>query len=175
MLLSLLRERRSIRKFLDKPVEPEKIDQLIEAALRGPSGRAITPWEFVVVSDKGMLEKLAAAKAHGSAFVKNAALAIVVCADPVKQDVWIEDASIASITIHYAAASLGLGSCWVQIRERMQKNGEPSELYVRDVLNIPAQLKVLSIIAIGYSDESKAGHPKEKLPYDKVHHETYGS
>ena len=91
MLVSLLQERRSFRKFAGKKVEPEKIEQLIEAALRSPSGRGINPWEFVVVTDEGVLEKLSMAKEHGSAFLKNAPLAIVVCADPDKQDIWIED------------------------------------------------------------------------------------
>ena len=175
MLVSLLQKRRSIRKYSDKNVEAEKIDLLIEAALRSPSARAFNPWEFVVVTDKVLLGKLSESKAHGSAFIKNAPLGIVVCADPGKQDVWIEDASIAAVTIHYTATSLGLGSCWIQIRERMRTDNEPAEPYVRELLNIPSHLKVLAMIAIGYPDEQKPGHPKEKLPYEKIHKETFGN
>ena len=101
MLLSLLQKRRSIRKFTDKKVETEKIDALIEAALRAPSGRGIYPWEFVVVTDEAVLEKLSLAKDKGGAFIKNAPLGVVVCADPDKTDIWIEDASIASIIAPY--------------------------------------------------------------------------
>ena len=174
MLVALLQKRRSFRKFSEKKVEPEKIDQLIEAALRSPSGRGINPWEFVVVTDEGTLEKLSMAKEHGSAFLKNAPLGIVVCADPGKQDIWIEDASIASIIIHLTAASLGLGGCWIQIRERMHKGSEPAEPHIKKLLNLPAHFKVLSIVAVGYPDEQKPPHPKEKLPYEKIHREVYG-
>ena len=173
MVLSVLQNRRSIRKFLKKKVESETIDQIIEAALRSPSGRGINPWEFIVVTDEGILEKLSMSKEHGSAFLKNAPLGIVVCADPGKQDIWIEDAAIASIIIHLAAASLGLGSCWIQIRERMFKGNEPAEPYIIKLLNLPPHLKILSIVAIGYPDEQKPPHPKEKLPYEKIHREAY--
>ncbi|VAX32202.1 Nitroreductase, partial [hydrothermal vent metagenome] len=96
MFMPLIRKRRSIRKFLKKEVEAEKIDQLVEAALRAPSSRGLNPWEFIVVTKKDLLEKLSKAKKHGSSFLNNAPLGIVVCADPAKCDVWIEDASIAS-------------------------------------------------------------------------------
>jgi len=173
MFIELLQRRRSIRKYLARQVEEEKIDLLIEAALRSPSGRGIYPWEFIVVTDKLLLEKLSRAKMHGSAFLKGAPLAIVICADPDKQDVWIEDTSIAAITIHYAAASLGLGSCWSQIRKRNHSDLELAEPYVLKVLNLPEHLKVLAMVAIGYPDEQKTGHPKAKLRYEKVHQETY--
>jgi len=174
MLLTLLQNRRSYRRFQKKKVEPEKIDQLIEAVLRSPSGRGISPWEFVVVTDEGLLQKLSAVKEHGSAFLKNAPLAMVVCVDPGKQDIWIEDAAIASIIIHLTAASLGLGGCWIQIRERMHKGNDPAEPHVIKLLNLPAGFKVLSIVAVGYPDEEKQPHPREKLAYEKVHREVYG-
>jgi nitroreductase len=174
MLISLLQKRRSIRKFQDKKVDGEKIDTLIEAVLRSPSGGAKTPWEFVVVTDKEILEKLSTAKEHGSALIKGAALGIVVCADPGKQDIWIEDAAIASTIIHLAAASLELGSCWIQIRERMHKGDETAESYIAEVLGLPKNLKVLSMVAIGYPAEEKPPHEKEKLQYDKIHRNRYG-
>lgn len=174
MLISLLQKRRSIRKFQDKKVEAEKIDTLIEAALRSPSGRALYPLAFVVIDDKEVIEKLSRAKAHGSAFLKGAPLCMVVCADPAKQDVWIEDAAIASAIIHLTAADLGLGSCWIQIRERMHKGSEPAEAYIAELLHLPKNLKVLSMVAIGYPAEELPGHAKDKLLYDRVHRNQYG-
>jgi len=174
MLISLLQKRRSIRKFQDKKVEAEKIDRLIEAALRSPSGNARYPWEFVVVTDREILEKLSLAKEHGSAFIKGASLGIVICADPGKQDIWIEDAAIASTIIHLAAASLELGSCWIQIRERKHKGDETAEAYIAELLGLPKNLKVLSMVAIGYPAEEKPGHAESELPYDKVHRNHYG-
>jgi len=174
MLISLLQDRRSIRKYQDIKVEAEKIDTLIEAALRSPSSRGFNPWEFVVVTDKDILDKLSRSKEHGSAFIKNAPLGIVVCADPNKSDVWIEDTSIAAIIMHLTAASLGLGSCWIQIRERMYSPTEPSEPYIAGVLNLPAAMKVLAMVAIGYPAEQKPSHEKDKLQYEKIHFDTYG-
>lgn len=174
MFLSLAQKRRSIRRYKDKPVESEKIDRLVEAALRAPSSRGFNPWEFVVVTDRILLEKLSKAKPHGASFLKDASLGIVVCADPEKCDVWVEDASIASIYIHLAAESLELGSCWIQIRKRMHDQTKTAEQYIRELLNIPKHLNVESMIAIGYPAEKKSPHPKEDLQYDKVYYNVYG-
>lgn len=174
MLLSVLQKRRSIRRFQEKDVEPEKIDALIEAALRSPSSMGRNPWEFIVVTDKIVLERLSRAKEHGSSFMKRAPLGIVVCADPATSDVWIEDASIASIILHLTAVSLGLGSCWIQIRERMHDSTKTAEAFVADVMNLPQNLRVLSMVGIGYPAEEKPGHGKGTLPYGKVHWNRYG-
>jgi nitroreductase len=174
MFLSLAQSRRSIRKYQSKPVESEKIDSLVEALLRAPTSRGKNSWEFVVVTDSALLQKLSSAKPHGAAFLKNAALGIVVCANPQISDVWIEDASIASTFIHLAAASLELGSCWIQIRERKHDDTQTAEAYIAEILNLPEHIKVVSIVAIGYPDERKSGHPRESLPYDKVSLNNYG-
>jgi len=174
MFLSLVQKRRSIRQYIDKPVEKEKIELLIEAALRSPSSRGFNPWEFIVVTDRDLLEKLSKAKTHGASFLKNAPLGIVVCADPEKCDVWVEDASIASIFLHLAAESLELGSCWIQIRMRMHDQTKTAQEYVQELLNIPGNLNVESMIAIGYPAESKPPHRKENLQYEKVYYNEYG-
>lgn len=174
MLISVLEKRRSIRRFQEKKIEPEKIDALIEAALRSPSSMGRNPWEFIVVTAKDMLQTLSRAKEHGSAFMKNAPLGIVICADPGKSDVWIEDASIASIILHLTAVSLGLGSCWIQIRERMHDSAKTAETFLAEALNLPENLKVLSMVGIGYPAEDKPGHEKETLPYGKVYWNRYG-
>jgi len=174
MVMSLIRKRRSIRRFLKKPVEAAKIDVLLEAALRAPSSKGINPWEFIVVTDQGLLEKLSQAKQHGSAFLKTAPLGIVVCADPEKSDAWIEDASIATICIQLAAESLGLGSCWIQIRERMHDGAKSAQEYVFETFGIPATMRVECIIAIGYPNEQKPPHKAGELLYEKVHADIYG-
>ncbi len=174
MFNSLIETRRSIRKFKSQPIEQTKIDKLIEAALRSPSSMSRNPWEFIIITDAELLEKLAQSKQHGSSFLKGAPLGIVVCADPQKCDVWVEDASIASIFIHLAAHDLGLGSCWIQIRDRMHDENISSEEYIRQTLGIPANLKIESIMAIGYPDEQKSSHSKESLQFEKAHLNTYG-
>ncbi len=174
MLLDLLKKRRSIRQFESKSIEQEKIDYLMESMLRAPSSRSLNPWEFVVVQDGPTLEALSRSKPHGATFIKNAPLAIVVCADPEKCDVWIEDAAIASLLLHLAATDLNLGSCWVQIRLREHDASKMAEEYVADLLGLRAGMAVEAIIAIGYPKEEKKGHPKESLLYDRVHYEKFG-
>ena len=173
--ISLITKRRSIRRYKNKEIEPEKIEILAEAALRAPSSRGLNHWEFIFVSDKALLKKISTSKPHGASFLKNAALGIVVCADSEKTDVWIEDASIASIYIHLAAVSLGLGSCWIQIRERMHDQHKTAEEHIAEVLKIPSGLRVESIIAIGYPDEDKSPHSKQDLQFQKIHRDHYGS
>ena len=175
MFLPLIQNRRSIRKYKDKGVEAETIDLLVEALLRAPTSMGKNSWDFVVVTDPSLLEKLSRSKPHGATFLKNAPLGIVVCADPQISDVWIENSSIASIYIHLTATSLNLGSCWIQIRERPHDDTRSAEAYVADVLDLPAHLRVLSIIAIGYPAESKAPHPRDALAYDRVSLNSHGT
>ena len=174
MFLDLIKTRRSTRKFKERPVEKEKISLLIEAALRSPSSRSINPWQFIVIDDKNILEKLSKAKPHGSGFLKGAPLGIAVCAETSQSDVWVEDTSIASAFIHLAAHDLGLGSCWIQIRKREHDLAKSADTYVKELLKIPDNIMVGSIIAIGYPGEIKKGHSKDSLSFDKVSFNTYG-
>jgi nitroreductase len=167
-MIELLRNRRSIRKYTDKSIEPEKIELLKEAVLRSPSSRNFDPWEFIFVNDRGLLKQLARCKPHGAKFLEHAALGIVVCADGQKSDVWIEDCSIASILVQMTAQSLGLGSCWIQIRKRAYDETMTSEEYIKDLLNLPELMKVESIISIGYPAEKREPVLKEELKYEKI-------
>jgi nitroreductase len=175
MFLSLTQNRRSIRKFIDHAVESEKIDSILESVLRAPTSGGKRSWEFVVVTDPDLLEKLSNSRPHGSAFLKNASVGIVVCGNPQISDVWIEDASIAAIFIHMAATALDLGSCWIQIRKRQHDDRQTAEGYIAAVLDLPSHIKVQSMIAIGYPAESKSPYPKESLPYDKLSLNHYGT
>jgi len=174
MFIDLLRKRRSIRRFTDEPVSQDSLELLLEAALRSPSSKSTYPFEFIVVQNKQLLEKLSKAKPHGAALLKNAPLAIVVCADVTKSDVWIEDASIASLILHLAAADLGLGSCWVQMRKRDHDDNLTCQEYLAEVLHLPENIMVEAIIGIGHPAEQKAGHPAEKLLHEQVSFEQYG-
>lgn len=167
-MIELLRKRRSIRKFTADKISPEARQILIEAALRAPSSRGINPWEFILVDDPELLRKLAQAKQHGSEFVKNAPLAIVVCADSAQSDVWVEDCSIAAIIIQLTALSLGLGSCWAQIRKRPHNKDVTAERYIQELLGLPEQMKVECVLGIGHPDEKKQPVPSDKLQHDKV-------
>jgi nitroreductase len=167
-MLELMRKRRSIRKFRKDRIAQATIDDLKEAVLRSPSSRGIRPWKFFFVQDAEVITRLSSCKASGAAFLKNASLAVVVCGDESVSDVWIEDCSIAAIIVHLTAESLGLGSCWVQVRNRSYNPELTSEDYVRSILGIDLPVRVLAIIAIGLPDEVKAGHPYESLDHGKV-------
>jgi nitroreductase len=175
MFIDLLRARRSIRSYQDRGVEQDKIDLLVEAVLRSPSAVNRLPWEFVVVTDRERLRKLAGSKKAGSSFVEDAALAIVVCAHPQQSDVWIEDAAIAALAVHLAATDLGLGSCWVQLRLREAIDGRSSQEYVSEVLGLGEGMVAEALLAIGYPDEAKPGHKASSLRYDKVHLDRFGA
>lgn len=173
-MLDILRTRRSIRKYEDKPLSKEQIDTLLKAALLSPSSKARRPWEFIAVTDKEILTKLSKSRQQGSSrFLDGTALGVVVIADPEQCEIWTEDASIAGTILHLTAHSMGLGSCWIQIRERMYDDIRTSEDYVKDVLDIPEKYKVECIISVGYPAEEKKAYEDKDLKYEKVHFDTY--
>lgn len=165
-LLSLLRKRRSVRRYLKKPVSPRVQARLKEACLRAPSSRDLQPWTFHFVEKPELLAKLSKLKPHHAAFIKQAPLAVVIGARDKDCDTWIEDCSIAAILLQLAGTDAGLGSCWVQVHKRHTESGDSSEQYVRDCLNLPIEERVLCIIAMGYP----AAVPKP-IATDKLHWE----
>jgi len=173
-MIELLKARRSIREYAGQAIEQEKMELLKEAVLRSPSSRNIDPWEFIFVDDRQLLAKLAACKPHGADFLAQAALGIVICGDSRESDTWIEDCSIASILVQMVAQSIGLGSCWVQVRNRMFDDQTTSEQYIQKLLRIPEHIKVESIIAIGYPAAHREPLPRADLKDAKVHANTFG-
>jgi len=167
-MIDILRKRRSIRQFAAEKITQEAVNTLIEAALRAPSSRGINPWEFILVDDPETIRRLSQAKQHGSEFLKKAPLVIVVCADSTNSDVWVEDCSIAAIIIQLTAVSLGLGSCWAQIRNRQHDYEKTAESYVQELLGLPEPVKVECILGIGHPAERKEPIAADKLQYDKI-------
>ncbi len=108
-------------------------------------------------------------KAHGSAFLKEVPLAVVVLGKPEESDTWVEDTSIASTLCLLVAESLGLGACWIQIRNREKEPGYSSESYVKKILEIPEKYSVESIIAVGYPAVKLPLHEKDSLLFDRVY------
>ena len=169
----LLKSRRSIRKYLSKAVEQDKITQITNAALMSPASKRSNPWEFIVVQDVEVLAKLADSRPHGSQFLAGSPLGIVIIADTTKSDVWMEDASIASIIMQLQAQDLGLGSCWIQVYGRQKDEETTTETYIRNLLNIPSHYAVLNILSIGYPDEERKSYDENKLPVEKIHIEKF--
>lgn len=173
--IELARNRRSIRKYTEQAVEPEKIEKLLQAALMAPAGKRLNPWEFVVVQDRSILKQMAGCRTYGSTMLEGSPLGIVICADASVSDTWKFDCAIAAENILLEAADLGLGACWVQVLDRFVKDdeAETAEDMVRGLLDIPAHLNVVCIISVGYKNEERQPRELEKLQYDKVHYGKY--
>ena len=165
----LMRLRRSMRKFTDEELAADDVTQLLKSALMSPSSKGKHAWHFVVVDDKDMLEKLSHCKAQGADFLAGAAMAVVVVGDPEESDVWIEDASVASTVLLYQAEDLGLGACWIQVRERYTDEGQPADNIVRYLLEIPEPLRAVSIVALGHKGMERKPFNEERLLWNKVH------
>ncbi|MCL1942685.1 MAG: nitroreductase family protein [Candidatus Azobacteroides sp.] len=161
--------RRSIRKYTSEQLNPEEVELLMKTALMSPTSKNSQSWEFILVDDKDKLARLALCKPYGSAFIEHSALSIAVGCDIEKSDVWIEDAAIASIMLQLQAEDMGLGSCWTQIRGRFTADGESSEDYIRNLLNIPPNIHILSVIAIGRKVDSKNPFDERNLLWEKLH------
>ena len=172
-MIDLLRKRRTQRGYTKEKIPDEHLELLQEAVLRSPSSRSIKPWEFVFVDDPDLLLKLSQCKPHGSKFLKNAALGIVVCGDQSQSDAWVEDCSIASIFAQLTAESLGLGNCWIQIRMRQHESGDSAESYIQKLLGIPEHVRVESIISIGQPADQLEGHPQDSLDFSKIRRNHY--
>ena len=165
---NLSKTRRSVRSFLNKPIEQDKLDQLLKILQYLPSSRSIFPLEFIVVVEKELLKQLSKSKDHGASFLENSPAAIVIIADAEKSDVWIEDASIAATFLMLQAVDIDLGTCWIQIRER-QKASESSEQIVKKTLNIPEKYRVEAIIALGYPDYNTITPKLKSFNLDKIY------
>ncbi len=163
-----------MRKFTEESVSQDDVVTLMKAALKSPASKSSNPWQFIIVDDKDTLNALSTCKSAGATLIAGAALAVVVVADPSLSDVWIEDASIATLMLQLQAEDLGLGSCWVQVRERFTSTGVASEQYVRDLIDLPMELRVLSIVAVGHKGMERKPFNEENLQWEKIHLNKYG-
>ena len=162
----IISRRRSTRKFLATTVEREKLQRILDAALVAPTSRNTRSTRFFVVQDKATLERMSQMRDYGSAFMKDAAAAIVVAGDRQTTDLWIDNCAIAATTIQLAVVDEGLASCWVHVNDRPclkdELEGAKADDYLRSLLGIPAHYGILCAVALGYSDYE----PKPLPPYE---------
>ncbi len=150
-ILEVIRNRRSVRKYKDKPIPEEALLRVLEAARLAPSGSNFQPWKFIIVKDKSLKEKLAQASA-GQFFMAEAPIIIVGCGFPDNcyarmgryMKSWSVDVTIALEHLILQAQEEGLGTCWI---------GSFEEEEVKAILNIPENVKVLALTPLGYPDE----------------------
>lgn len=159
--------RTSIRQYSDRAVSDAAIDSLLRAGMAAPTAVNKQPWQFVVITDRALLDTLAT-KGPGWKPVGRAPLAIVACGDLSlaldgdAQAYWIQDVSAATENILLAANAMGLGAVWCgayPIEERVAS--------LREYLSLPEGIIPLNIIAIGYPDENPL--PKEKFKAERIH------
>ena len=166
--LDIVSRRRSIRKFAVEPLSSDDVVALMTPVLLAPSSKGKQAVEFVLVDDRDTLERLSQAKERFGTLIAGAALAIVVCGRMDVSDVWIEDASVAATMLLLSAEEQNLGACWVQIRERLQADGSPAALAVKDILNLEPAQEPLCIIAVGRKAQEVPPHSWDELRWERV-------
>ena len=164
--------RKSTRKFLDKPVEDEKIQTILRAGMSGPSCVNARDWEFLVVKDKGNLTAMARANGRPADPLKGAAFGVLILGDlekafPPAKEYWVIDGAIAAQNMILAAQNLGIGSVWLGTWPQMDRVNRQKELF-----DIPDRYIPHSIIAFGYPADS-IFEERDQLEPDKVHYEKW--
>ena len=172
-LLEIMRQRRSVRSYTFETVSEEDIRKILEAGLLSASGRAIRPWEMIVVKNKDTLRKMADCRDHGAKMLEGADAAIVVIADETKTDVWTEDCSVVMANMHLMASSLGVGSCWIQGRLRTSADACSTEEYLRKLLGFPEHYRLEAMLSLGMPEGGMALREVADVLWEKVHRETY--
>lgn len=166
---TLVQKRRSHRKFTEQQIDGEDVKLILRAGLMAPTSKSARAWHFIVVEDKMDIEKIADSKELGGAFLKGAPMIIVITASPVATDCWIEDCSIAAISMQYQAEDLGLGSCWSQIDKRGLNDGTTANEVIRGVLDIPEDQQVLCVLGFGHAADERKPQNEDKLKWENVH------
>ncbi|OGO06090.1 MAG: hypothetical protein A2Z76_02245 [Chloroflexi bacterium RBG_13_56_8b] len=174
VLLDLIKHRKSVRDFLDRPVEREKIMMCLEAARLAPSESNSQPWRFIVVDERELKNKLCDAAFGGlyfiNTFCKTAPVIVAVISEKSKflarvggmfrgTKYYLIDIGITCEHFVLEAEDLGLGTCWI---------GWFNERGVKSVLNIPQNKKIDILIALGYYDREKLGPEHGREPMDKI-------
>lgn len=151
--IECMKTRRSIRAFQDKPVPKEVIEDIVDCGRLAATAINIQPWMFICVQDKAMLQKIADTTDHGK-FIAQAPVCIAVFCEDTKY--YLEDGSAATQNILNAARAHGLGSCWVA------GDKKPYCSSMRDMLGLPVNYKLVSLVAIGYP-ATENNPPKKPL------------
>lgn len=168
-LIDILLKRRSVRKYKDGDISMDNLEKILEAALLAPTSRNRKPCNFLIVENKETLKKLAKSKKTGAEMLADCNKAIVVVANSLVSDTWIEDSSIALGYMHLMAASLDVGSCWVQIHLRQNADGEDSEKVVKEITGLDDYFRIVGILALGIPSEEIKPHALDDMDKSKIH------
>ena len=167
-MLEVMRSRRSVRRYTDEKISDEHLKQIVSAALLAPSGHSKYPCEFIVVKNRELLEKMSHCRKGVAKMLEGAAAAVVVVADKDKSDTFVEDSCVAMMSMELLAASLGIGNCWIQVRNREAEDDSPSEDFLRGILDFPENFACQAILSLGYPAKPPKARELDKLNFDKV-------
>jgi nitroreductase len=134
-----IHRRRSVREYTGEPIPREALVKIVEAGRWAPSGYNRQPWDFIVVTERAMIQELKIA----SQWMENAGAIIAVVLDPEASKFWLEDGAAAVENMLLASTALGLGSCW------LQGYTEPREAAFKELLGVPTSKRLLTLIPIG--------------------------
>lgn len=167
--VDLLLKRRSVRRFKDENISKKDLEKILEAGLLAPTSRNRKPCNFLIVENKETLKKLSESKESGAELLAGCNKAIVIVANTMISDTWIEDSSIALGYMHLMAASLDIGSCWVQIHLRKTADGKDSENVVKEITGLDDYFRIVGILALGIPEGNVKPHTLEDIDKSKIH------
>ena len=165
MFLSLVRQRRSIRKYKTQPISEERINKMLKAAMYAPSAMNTQAWQFVVVDDKKILTEILKIIPHAE-MLKQTVKAILVCGDTSveKNETWIlENCSAVTQNILLSAYGLGIGSCWISVY-----GVEDTGKKIKSLFDLPDSIIPFSLVSLGYPDEEVKA--EDRFKKEKIHH-----
>jgi nitroreductase len=164
--LEAINQRRSVRKYLDRPVEFEKITTIIDAARKAPSAGNLQDWNFIIVTEKDLIRQVASYSIE-QYWIQTAPAVIIVCGLPEKHEMYyglrgkrlynVQDCAAAIENVLLAATDLGLGTCWV---------GAFEEEKLRSLFAIPADVRPQAVVTLGYSDDEP--QDKSLIPIENI-------
>lgn len=160
--IEILKSRRSIRAFRDKEIPKKVLEEIIEVARFSPTARNVQPWEFIIATNSETLGKISGLGDNARPLVMAKACVAVFCSDNTKY--YLEDGCSATVNILNAAAALGVGSCWIA------GDKKPYCEEVRQLLNAPSGLKLVSLIALGYPEDKNSFKLADKRGLKEVIH-----
>jgi nitroreductase len=162
--IEALKTRRSIRRYLNRPVEKEKIETIIDCAHLAPTAINIQPWEFIVLTDPKIKKAVADETDYGK-FIKDAPVAIIVLCKNVKY--YLEDGCAATTNIVNAAHALGLGTCWIA------GDKKPYAEKILEIIRAPKDCRLVSLISMGYPMETSPSNQTKRPLNEVIHWESF--
>ncbi|MFN2341000.1 MAG: nitroreductase family protein [Halanaerobium sp.] len=150
-----IKERRSVRKYIDKKIPKQILEEIIDCARLAPTGNNRQAWSFLVITDDKIKSKIASFARYGR-FIEEAGACIAVFVDQDKATTPLQDASAATENIMIAAKSYDLGTCWVNSYQKKHSKK------IKKLVNCPQDMELMTLMSVGYYDEDDVNMPAKK-------------